>query len=287
VLVFDAGMSDANPVASDGGTPRYVIGGPGSAFAVSDLRIRIWPIVATIGLALVILFPGAVVATRVTQRLGPQRAASIPFLFGYVSHAVMLAIALVLIVALSKGRISDYGLQWPPKRKSHVLAALAWGAFFGVLMTVVDHLPHILARRPPPGDLALTARSVAGWMFAEAVYVGPTEEIPFRGVLQTFLMQRTAGRVRLGRFEMHVAGVILAGLFAVAHVSTFWSGRLWVAIGQQLYAFALGILYAYWREKSGSLLAPIVAHDASDGVEYALLFLMTWAWRCRRTRSSG
>jgi len=271
-------MSNESPVAGDAVAPRYLIGNPSSAFSVSDLHVRIWPIVGTIGLGLVILFPSAMVASRVVERLGPQRAASIPFLFGYVSHAVMLGMALVLIVALSRGRISEYGLQWP-KGRSHVVAALAWGAFFGVLMTAVDYLPQILARSPPRQDLPLTTRGIVGWMFAEAVYIGPTEEVPFRGVLQTFLMQRTTGRVRLGRFDMHVAGVILAVLFALAHLSTFWTGRFWMAMGQQIYAFALGVLYAYWREKSGSLLAPIVGHDASDGVEYALLFLMTWAWR--------
>jgi uncharacterized protein len=32
------------------------------------------------------------------------------------------------------------------------------------------------------------------------------------------------------------------------------------------------VLYAYWPEKSGSVLAPIVGHNVSDGVEYAILF---------------
>jgi len=109
--------------------------------------------------------------------------------------------------------------------------------------------------------------------------VGPTEEIPFRGLLQTFLLQRTSGRVRFWKYDMHVAGVILALLFALAHLSSFWTGLFWMALGQQIYAFALGILYAYWREKSGSLLAPIIGHNASDGVEYVLMFLMTWLWR--------
>ena len=71
----------------------------------------------------------------------------------------------------------------------------------------------------------------------------------------------------------------LSLLFALAHVNSFWSEPFWALLGQQLYAFALGILYAYWREKSGSLLAPIVTHNLSDGVEYALMLLMTWLWR--------
>jgi membrane protease YdiL (CAAX protease family) len=92
-------------------------------------------------------------------------------------------------------------------------------------------------------------------------------------------MRRTAGRVRLWKYDMHIAGLILALLFALAHITSFWAGTFWMALGQQVYAFALGILYAYWREKSGSLLAPIIGHNMSDGVEYALMFLMTWMWR--------
>ena len=34
-----------------------------------------------------------------------------------------------------------------------------------------------------------------------------------------------------------------------------------------MYGFALGILYAYCREKSGSLLAPITGCNVSDGLE--------------------
>jgi membrane protease YdiL (CAAX protease family) len=78
---------------------------------------------------------------------------------------------------------------------------------------------------------------------------------------------------------MHVAGVILALLFALAHLTSFWQENFFIALGQQVYAFALGILYAYWREKSDSLLAPFVGHNASDGTEYALMFLLTWLWR--------
>jgi len=86
-------------------------------------------------------------------------------------------------------------------------------------------------------------------------------------------MQRTSGQVRLWKFEMHIAL-----LFALAHVTSFWSDLFWPALGRQVYGFVLGVLYAYWREKSGSLLAPIIGHNLSDGVEYALMFLMTLLW---------
>jgi hypothetical protein len=53
---------------------------------------------------------------------------------------------------------------------------------------------------------------------------------------------------------------------------------LWFALGQQGYAFALGILYAYWYEKSGRVLASAIGHNVGVVVEYALVFLMVRLW---------
>lgn len=257
---------------------NYLVGRASSVFSISGVQMRVWPILATIGLGLLVLLPAALVGNWVTQHVGMERSMAMPWLAGYVNHALMLVIALALIAWFSRGRASEYGLRWP-KRERYALSALAWGAFFGVLMTVVDYLPQIIKRIPPPENLSLMPANVIAWLFAEGIYVGPTEEIPFRGLLQTFLMQRTSGRVRLWKFDMHIAGVVLALLFALAHIPSFWAESFWSALGQQIYGFALGILYAYWAEKSSSLLAAIIGHNVSDGVEYALMFLMTWLWR--------
>ena len=99
--------------------------------------------------------------------------------------------------------------------------------------------------------------------------------------MQTFLIKRRSGRIRLLKFDMHVAGVILALLFALAHVANFWQRPLWFALGQQGYAFALGILYAYWYEKSGRVLASAIGHNVGVVVEYALVFLMVRLWSRR------
>lgn len=241
--------------------------------SISGLRIPLLSIAATIGLGLLVVIPSGYIFVLLTRR-----NMATPWLALLANHASMLVIALALIAWLGKGRYPLYGLQWP-KDRDYAISALIWGAAFGLLMTLVDYLPQILRHTAPPENLALTPKSVGAWLLFEGIYVGPTEEIPFRGLLQTFLMQRTSGRVRFWRYDMHVAGVILAILFAIAHLSSFWTANFWMALGQQIYAFALGILYAYWREKSGSLLAPIIGHNMSDGVEYILIFLMTSFWR--------
>lgn len=126
----------------------YLIGSATSIFSISHVRVRVWPFLATLGLGFLVLLPVGFVNGWVTQRLGMDRSMAVPWLAHYVDHAVMLVIASVLIVWLSKGHISQYGLQWP-KSKSYVIPAIAWGAFFGVLMTMVDYLPEILAHTPP------------------------------------------------------------------------------------------------------------------------------------------
>jgi len=123
-----------------------------------------------------------------------------------------------------------------------------------------------------PLESTLSPTNVFGWLFFEGVYVGPTEEIPFRALLVTYLAATMPGKLRIGRFAMNWAGVIVALILALLHATNF-DLRAWpMALGQQVYAFLLGVLYAYWLEKSGSVVASSIGHNVSDGVEYALLF---------------
>jgi uncharacterized protein len=95
----------------------------------------------------------------------------------------------------------------------------------------------------------------------------------FGGLLLTFLMRRMSGRIRLGRFDLHVAGVIVAAIFCLAHIGSFWTESLAAASGQQIYAFVWGVIYAYWFEKSASLLPSIVGHNVGNFVEDAIVLL--------------
>ena len=166
---------------------------------------------------------------------------------------------------------ADYGLH-APRGKTYIGQAIAWGVFFGVLMTVVDYAPQLIAHTEPMLGYPLTAANMGGWLFFEGVYVGPTEEIPFRSLLVTYLAATMPGKLKLGRFDMNWAGIIVAVIFALLHAANF-DTRAWpLALGQQIYAFALGVLYAYWLEKSRSIVAPIIGHNVGDVVEYAIVF---------------
>lgn len=255
-------------------------GGSMSADAAAEappFRFKFLPIltVVLLGLGLPWLAAELVDYARHYSHMVPGIADQLGWL--YAQHGVQFVLALVAIGVMKWLVPADYGLH-APEDKSYVGVAILWGLFFGVLMTVVDYLPNILAHTAPRLGYPLTTANVAGWLGFEGLYVGPTEEILFRSLLVTYLAATMPGKVHVGRFAMNGAGIVVAAIFALAHFGSFFSDPFWSASGQFVYAFALGVLYAYWLEKSGSILAPIVGHNVSDVTEYALLFLMVAYW---------
>ena len=126
----------------------YIVGSATSVFSVSDLRLRVWPILATIGFAFLMFVPAGVTNLWAVRLAGSERLTAMPWIARYADHLVLLVAALLLIVLVSNGRIGEYGLRWP-KGKSYTLAAIGWGACFGVLMTFIDYFPQILTRTTP------------------------------------------------------------------------------------------------------------------------------------------
>jgi uncharacterized protein len=233
-------------------------------------RLKILPLVVVMLLALAPAYLGAAIASLLVHRSIPW-SHNPQLLWLYVQHAAQLLVGLLLILVVRHWVRADYGLHWPRGRTEFV-PALLWGALFGIVMTLVDYAPQILSRTHPSLGYPLTAGNAAGWLFFEFVYVGPTEEIPFRALLVTYLAATMPGKVRIGRWQMNWAGVIVAIMFALLHATNF-NLRAWpLALGQQIYAFLLGVLYAYWLEKSQSIVAPIIGHNVGDGLEYAIVF---------------
>jgi len=109
----------------------------------------------------------------------------------------------------------------------------------------------------------------------QGLVVGITEETVFRGLFLSYLLNRISYRVRLGAFEVSAAGILIAIVFSLSHARAFWQTTLFSALGQQIYATAIGIFCAYLFEQSGSLLAPAIAHSAGDFVEWSCCFVMS------------
>src|SRR5579864_7305596 len=229
-------------------------------------RLKLVPILVTAAIGFAVPYIGAFGAfycSKLFHTPAPNGPV-LPWL--YSQHAFQLLVALIVIAVLKYRLVpADYGLHWP-RAKSYVWPAILWGTFFGVLMTLVDYAPQLLTHTKPDPGFPLTPGNIWGWIFFEGVYVGPTEEIPFRALLVTYLAAAMPGKLHLGRFEMNWAGIIVALIFALLHATSFYTRAWEQALGQQLYAFALAVFYAYWLEKSGSIVAPIIGHNVGDVV---------------------
>ena len=245
--------------------------------SISDVRLHVWPFLMVILLAVAAMAPGVLAIKLTSLFLTPGQLEAMPWLVGCASETGFVIGSLVCIAILSRGRFGEFGLKWP-RRKTYLGTAFVWGIIFAALMIVVDYFPQLIARVPPP-VAPLSRSNMVGQLFFEGIFPGFGEEILFRGLLVTYLSSKISGRIRFLNFDMHIAGVLIAVMFALAHMSNFFSRPFWEAFGQQGYAFLFGVFYAYWLEKSGSVAAPIVGHNVGNFLEYVGAFFLAWLWR--------
>ena len=188
----------------------------------------------------------------------------------YVTRNLLLGVLVVLLVHRAGGDWAALGLD-----AGGVKAGVRWGALaiavvVAALLTGValaDHLPgveHLLADERAD----LSTRSLT-WHALWRIPVGTAafEEVAFRGALLGLLLQQTSP-VR----AVAISSVVF-GLWHVAPtIVTLRANDVAVASGQGmgtivgavLVTTAAGVLFCLLRLGSGSLLAPILAHWATN-----------------------
>lgn len=229
-------------------------------------RLKFVPLLVTVLLGVGISIGSGIAAQLLARALHLPSPKDSILEFLYIQHGLQLLFALIAIAVLKFWLVpADYGLHGP-RGKSYVVPAILWGVIFATLVSAGGSWLDVTLHIKSAQEFALTDKNVWGWAVFEGIYVGPTEEIPFRALLVTYLATTMPGKLHIGRFNMNWAGIIVALLFALAHLSTFGMVNWVDALIQQFYALAWGIAYAYWLEKSKSIVAPIIAHNISDGI---------------------
>lgn len=242
---------------------------------VSGYRFRLWPLVLAAMVMQLCLVPARELARWIFKG-GPPHWAEHAGLFVFSALMLQGLCGLVAIAAMRRWLpTADPHLRWPPGDTGIGLAT-AIGVGMGVVMLVGDYAPELLAG-VPPRDYPIEPGPAAGWLLA-MITTGLGEETIFRGLLVGMLVVLAPGRIRMGRFEIPIAGVWVAVLFALAHYQSFLHAPLARAIIQQIYAFAWGLVYVWLMERTRSLVAPIVAHGVGNFVETAIAMALLAAW---------
>ena len=92
---------------------------------------------------------------------------------------------------------------------------------------------------------------------------GLEKEPLYRGVLlYTLSLALVARTFLVFGVQLSLAGLLLVGLFALSH-GLFYNGDFWMVLPAGFFFTAIhGLVYLWLREKTGSLVFPILCHNA-------------------------
>ena len=189
-----------------------------------------------------------------------------------VVSASVLTLGMILIAWRAGATLDDLGLG-----RNHVRAGLRYGAAAALLVLVVLVLAALF-----PGTRSLLADQRADIDAGRLAYdVGVTivlltavpEELAFRGVLlgsaQTLWGSWRATLVSSALFGFwHIEPTLetMSGNAAVGGASTSLGGQVLVVLGAIAVTFVSGLAFCWLRLRSRSLVAPLIAHVATNGL---------------------
>jgi membrane protease YdiL (CAAX protease family) len=191
-----------------------------------------------------------------------------PWIPKYIGDALAFVISIIIIWRVSKGKFRDYGFTLANKnlkiKISIVLAVIL--AFVGILLS---YLSKIIEASPETGHgYPLTLLNVLGMMSFQWIFVGIFEEPLNRGLIQTHLMNKTKGTVRILRWNFHIGTVVTAIIFGVGHFGPhiFFGGSWFSMVPHLLIAVIVGLGIGYIYQETRSLVGPILMHNIYDGL---------------------
>lgn len=178
-----------------------------------------------------------------------------------VTFQVTVLAASMLAARLFRGdRVAFMALSY---RKGGIVRALPYVGVLIVAAAVYATLVLLRDRNALLGDILLLAemmRSDAWWMIALAAIIGApvAEEVLIRGLMYGVLRSGPAGVV--------TAAVVTAVVWASLHAQYSLYGIVGIAL--------IGLYLAWVRERTGSLVAPILCHAAYNGAIVAVMMLV-------------
>ncbi len=163
--------------------------------------------------------------------------------------------------------------------------SLWWGISLGLLLGLPSAIAAPFAARqglaPMKVPFGRTLFDTVGAIGYAAILVGPLEEIPFRGIIQTLLMRAMPQQGEIGPFSIALGTFIAAFVFVLYHYRNVMLGGesrsqfLRQVPGRLVASFILSFLY----QGTGSLLGPILFHNIIDTCTIASLSISMYRLR--------
>ncbi|HAV42939.1 TPA: hypothetical protein DCX15_02855 [bacterium] len=191
---------------------------------------------------------------------------TLSWIYNYISHIPPLVLSLVLIqyhVKRFNGRWQDWGFRLKGGNlwlKTSFILALLWSIpdilqYFASLLGLVEWMT------PSPSLSAILGGLLFDWTF-----LGISEEIFFRGFVQTYLMKNIEGYVRLVKWDFHIGTVVAALLFGLSHLMNILSMSPLLTLSYIVVSAFFGLTAGYVYQRTRSLIGPIIMHNVSSGI---------------------
>lgn len=181
---------------------------------------------------------------------------------GNVGIPILFAYAPLVLVRLARKNPEDFGLTFQGGRASALRALITAMLILPVFVAAAFVFQNGLMGKDIRLALPTGIFMLGLW---NLVAVAAPEELFFRGYLQTRLGDLVSYRIALPGTDIGAAAVIASLAFTAAHLITDPNpGRLAV--------FFPSLLFGWLRERSGSLLGPILMHWAAN-MTVALLYV--------------
>ncbi len=192
-------------------------------------------------------------------------------------HMVQMLLAIgIMVLPFWNRSLSDWGFNL--KEKSESLRIVKKFCIGYIIFLFIGKLIYqILLGWPPIIDISSIPGGIVGKIVFRFTLVGLSEEILFRALIVGLLLRGWSGHIKLGNLEIPIAGMIAALFFSLAHVgfSLFPFQIVYCDPMQLIFAFVFGVFYAILLDKTKSLLAPILVHNAIDGFGTVIDILLT------------
>ena len=191
-------------------------------------------------------------------------------------HIPQFLIPFLIIYYITRGRLSDYGFNLkqasPPFTYKRMFII---GIVFGCLMSL-RYIPQIIGNNTVDIPQPVNLTSVIGNLSFQWIVVGVCEETMFRGLIQTYLMKKLEGNVKILGQYLHIGTVLSAifwGGFHFVNILVMPAGNVIFFV---LLTTAIGLLMGYAYQKSGSLLTTIIVHNTLFGVHLTIGYIVYW-----------
>jgi membrane protease YdiL (CAAX protease family) len=179
----------------------------------------------------------------------------------YASHAWLAAIALAWYFWL--------GRRFPVGNLSR-RELIPWYVLW--LLAVAGTALQAFISPPPAVHIPAPGLLAANLVFL-ALVVGPSEELLFRGLVQTGVNGSVAGELHLLGWPLRAGTVLAAACFGLSHLVNLTYQPLGITAAQVLIATGIGLVIGVVYDRTRNLIGAAVLHSLLDFSGYSLPLL--------------